>query len=154
MAANVSKAALPRFLRQLVSQGDRWQISLAGVWRQYACRIGWSTRSLNAGGAETPLGTMPRYTDLDWSGLDPTQMNPPKFAELTSLDPAKWAAELMSHNEFFSAFGQRIPAEFRKIQGRVAQAFGPTVTAVVGGPAAGASVATMVESPANNGAQA
>jgi phosphoenolpyruvate carboxykinase (GTP) len=59
-------------------------------------------------GAETPIGWMPRYEDLDWTGLAfPRE----KFQELQHFDRALWRAEVMGHEELFLDLHDRLPKE-------------------------------------------
>ena len=59
-------------------------------------------------GAETPIGWMPRYEDLDWTGLPfPRE----KFEELQHFDRALWRAEVMGHEELFLDLHDRLPKE-------------------------------------------
>ncbi|MGH8739933.1 MAG: phosphoenolpyruvate carboxykinase (GTP) [Burkholderiales bacterium] len=62
-----------------------------------------------AGGVETALGTMPRFEDLIWTGLE-HKMSAAQFAELARIDAAAWKEELASHDELFGKFGERLPA--------------------------------------------
>jgi phosphoenolpyruvate carboxykinase (GTP) len=70
-----------------------------------------------AQGAETPLGLMPRYEDLNWSGLE--KMTAARFAELTQVDAAAWKEELRSHDELFAKLGARLPAALEARRGRM-----------------------------------
>jgi len=63
----------------------------------------------HAQGAQNALGLMPRYEDLDWSGLD---FSPAQYAKATTVDNETWARELKSHKEFFLPFGEKLPKEF------------------------------------------
>ncbi len=57
---------------------------------------------------ETALGWMPRYDDLDWTGLDfPRE----RFEQLTALDPKAWRAELIGHEELFLDLHSHLPKE-------------------------------------------
>jgi phosphoenolpyruvate carboxykinase (GTP) len=57
---------------------------------------------------ETPLGWMPRYEDIDWTGLDfPRE----RFEQLTSLDRQAWRAELIQHEELFLDLHAHLPKE-------------------------------------------
>lgn len=67
-----------------------------------------------ADGVETPVGTLPKYEDLNWSGLGP--MTKEKFVEVTSLDFDKWKNEINSSAEFFSKFEGPMPEAFEGIQ--------------------------------------
>jgi phosphoenolpyruvate carboxykinase (GTP) len=73
-----------------------------------------------APGVETPVGTMPKYADLDWSGSD---FSPSQFAELTSLDSEKWSREISSSSTFFEKFGDRAPREFQKVEASLLHRF-------------------------------
>ncbi|MBN2144112.1 MAG: phosphoenolpyruvate carboxykinase (GTP) [Candidatus Aureabacteria bacterium] len=67
-------------------------------------------RCQGLGGAEeTPLGLMPRFKDLDLTGLK--DMDQEKFDELQSIDLAEWKKEVISHTEFFSRIYDRLPKE-------------------------------------------
>ena len=49
-------------------------------------------------GSESPIGWMPRYEDIDWTGLDfPKE----KFLQLQQVDRAAWRAEVIGHEELF-----------------------------------------------------
>src|SRR5213079_1008645 len=50
-----------------------------------------------AEGVETPLGIMPRFEDINWSGFD--KLSPVQYAELTKIDPRSWKEELALHDE-------------------------------------------------------
>ena len=43
-------------------------------------------------GVDTPLGVMPRFEDLDWTGLD--KLSPAQYGELTRVDAPAWKDEL------------------------------------------------------------
>jgi phosphoenolpyruvate carboxykinase (GTP) len=59
-------------------------------------------------GRETPLGWMPRYEDIDWSGLDfPRE----RFEQLCTLDPKAWRSELINHEELFLDLREHLPKE-------------------------------------------
>jgi phosphoenolpyruvate carboxykinase (GTP) len=71
----------------------------------------WIVERVNgrASSIESPLGWMPRYQDIDWSGLDfPAE----KFYELMSIDREAWKAEVLSHEELFAKLYDRLPKEF------------------------------------------
>ena len=61
-----------------------------------------------ASAAQTPIGWMPRYEDLDWSGL---AYKRDRFAELMSVDRELWPHELELHRELFSKLGDRLPKQ-------------------------------------------
>jgi phosphoenolpyruvate carboxykinase (GTP) len=61
-----------------------------------------------ASGAETPLGIMPRFEDLTWTGLE-HRISAGQFSELARVDTAAWKDELAAHDELFGKFGERLP---------------------------------------------
>jgi len=61
-----------------------------------------------ASGAETPLGIIPRYEDLQWSGL--AGFGREQFEDICRVEEPAWAAELKSHDELFGKLGSRMPA--------------------------------------------
>jgi phosphoenolpyruvate carboxykinase (GTP) len=70
-----------------------------------------------AQGAETALGVMPRYEDLNWSGLE--KITAARFGELSQVDAAAWKDELRSHDELFAKIGARLPAALEARRGRM-----------------------------------
>jgi phosphoenolpyruvate carboxykinase (GTP) len=70
-----------------------------------------------AQGADTALGVMPRYEDLNWAGLE--KVTAARFAELTRVDAAAWKDELRSHDELFAKLGARLPAALEARRGRM-----------------------------------
>ena len=75
-----------------------------------------------AGSVETALGSMPRYQDLDWSGLE--KVSPAQYAELERVDSAAWRDELASHDELFGKFGQKLPNVLDNRRGELHQKLG------------------------------
>jgi phosphoenolpyruvate carboxykinase (GTP) len=72
-----------------------------------------------ARGEETPLGTMPRYEDLTWAGLE--KLSAAQFAELERIDSGAWREELSAHDELFGKFGARVPEPLETRRGRMHQ---------------------------------
>ena len=68
-------------------------------------------------GVETPLGTMPRFEDLNWQGLD--KVSPAQYAELSRIDPPAWQDELKSHDELFEKLGAHLPEALEARRGRM-----------------------------------
>jgi phosphoenolpyruvate carboxykinase (GTP) len=62
-----------------------------------------------AASVESPIGWMPRYEDIDWTGLD---FSREKFQELMMVDREAWKQEIFSHEELFERLYDRIPKEF------------------------------------------
>jgi phosphoenolpyruvate carboxykinase (GTP) len=63
-----------------------------------------------ARGIESPLGFMPRYGDLDWSGME--GFTEEDFTRLMRVDRTHWVQELTQHDELFLKLYDRLPKEF------------------------------------------
>jgi phosphoenolpyruvate carboxykinase (GTP) len=63
----------------------------------------------SASAIESPIGWMPRYSDLDWTGLNFTKH---QFRQIMQVDREAWKAELLNHEELFSRMYDRLPKEF------------------------------------------
>ncbi len=59
---------------------------------------------------ESPIGWMPRYEDIDWTGLE--GFTEAQFNELMSIDRAQWVQELGQHDELFIKLYDKLPKEF------------------------------------------
>jgi phosphoenolpyruvate carboxykinase (GTP) len=57
---------------------------------------------------ETPVGWMPRYEDVEWSGLD---LPKEKFDELQKFDREAWRKEVIEHEELFIGLHDHLPKE-------------------------------------------
>lgn len=62
-----------------------------------------------AAAVESPIGWVPRYSDMDWTGLDFSQK---EFESIMTIDREVWKEELLSHEKLFSTFYNRLPKEF------------------------------------------
>ncbi len=58
---------------------------------------------------ESPLGWVPRYEDIDWSGMEGFGHH--EFEELMSIDRVAWQQEIASHDELFIKLYDRLPKE-------------------------------------------
>jgi phosphoenolpyruvate carboxykinase (GTP) len=65
----------------------------------------------HAHAVETPLGWVPGYEDLDWSGLE--RFSREQFAAATAIRHDEWQDELASHDELFAKLGARLPRELQ-----------------------------------------
>jgi phosphoenolpyruvate carboxykinase (GTP) len=59
---------------------------------------------------ESPLGWMPRFEDLDLSGMQPA-ITRAEFEALMRVDPVPWKTELASHAELFEKIKDRLPRQ-------------------------------------------
>lgn len=58
---------------------------------------------------ESPLGWVPKYEDIDWSGLDFSKED---FYKIMSVDTEAWKMEVLSHEELFMKLYDKLPKEF------------------------------------------
>ncbi|MCU0357408.1 MAG: phosphoenolpyruvate carboxykinase (GTP) [Cyclobacteriaceae bacterium] len=58
---------------------------------------------------ESPIGWMPTYDDIDWSGLD---FSHEQFESITTIDREEWKTELLQHAELFEKMYDKLPKEF------------------------------------------
>ena len=59
-------------------------------------------------GKETPIGWIPKYTDIHWDGLD---FSYEQFSALQTVDREAWKQEVMGHEELFILLHDHLPAE-------------------------------------------
>lgn len=62
-----------------------------------------------AASIESPLGWMPQYHDIDWTGLEGFSEN--AFEELMAVNRETWMQEIISHDELFVRLYDRLPKE-------------------------------------------
>ena len=63
---------------------------------------------------ESPLGWMPRFEDLNWTGLDGFTKS--DFHTAMSVGRADWNKEILAHDELFIRLNDRIPKELLAIR--------------------------------------
>ncbi len=61
-----------------------------------------------AQGVENPLGRMPRYEDMDWTGL---AFSKKQFEEVMNIDPELWKKEIQLQEELFIRLQDKMPKE-------------------------------------------
>src|ERR1051325_11331721 len=72
----------------------------------------------DAAGVQTPLGIMPRFEDLTWTGIE-SKLTPAQYAELAGVDRAAWKEELASHDELFAKLGSHLPEALETRRGEM-----------------------------------
>jgi phosphoenolpyruvate carboxykinase (GTP) len=58
-------------------------------------------------GVDTALGIIPRYQDLNWSGLQ--KFTRDQYEEIARVDVGAWQDEVVSHDELLEKIGTRLP---------------------------------------------
>ena len=71
----------------------------------------------DAGAIETPIGHLPRPTDLDVEGLG---LDDATLQQLLEVDREGWKAEMESIGEFLDTFGERTPHALKAERARIA----------------------------------
>lgn len=59
---------------------------------------------------ESPIGWMPRYQDMDWTGLD--DFHSDDFDKVMAVDREAWKKEVLAHEELFANAYDKLPKEF------------------------------------------
>ncbi len=57
---------------------------------------------------ETPIGWMPRYEDMEWTGMD---LSKERFEALQKFDRDAWRKEVIEHEELFIGLHDHLPKE-------------------------------------------
>jgi phosphoenolpyruvate carboxykinase (GTP) len=70
---------------------------------------------------ETPIGFLPKPSDIDLKGLDVSKST---IEQLLAVDPEQWRKEMASIGEYFGEFGERLPAELKDEHQKVVRALG------------------------------
>jgi len=80
-----------------------------------------------AGALETPLGWVPDYDDLTWTGLEGFSRE--AFARVMSLDREQWRTELRLQDELLTKLQSRLPAALRLRRDQLGLEFGEAAAA-------------------------
>ncbi len=75
-----------------------------------------------ASGMQTPIGLIPRFTDLNWEGLE---LSASTYQSLTQLNPQEWIEEVILQEEFFQTLTDKSPEEFKEIREQLKANFAP-----------------------------
>ena len=70
-------------------------------------------------GIETALGVIPRYEDLNWTGLE--RVDRGRYEELARVDESAWGEELKSHDELFGKLAGHLPQVLESRRGSLHQ---------------------------------
>ncbi|HXZ53496.1 MAG TPA: phosphoenolpyruvate carboxykinase (GTP) [Burkholderiales bacterium] len=65
-----------------------------------------------AQGIQTPLGVMPRYEDLLWTGLE--RFSKEQYRELSRIEQGAWREELSSHDDLLGKLGAHLPGDLER----------------------------------------
>jgi phosphoenolpyruvate carboxykinase (GTP) len=70
----------------------------------------WIVERVCVGGRakESPIGWIPRYEDIDWSGLDFSRA---QWDEVMGIDRKAWKEQTLGHEELFLQIGEHLPKE-------------------------------------------
>ena len=58
---------------------------------------------------ESPIGWMPKYDDIDWTGLS---FSREEYDSLQEVDREAWKTEIMTHEELFARMYDKLPKEY------------------------------------------
>jgi phosphoenolpyruvate carboxykinase (GTP) len=72
-----------------------------------------------AQGVETALGVIPRYEDLNWTGLERFERG--RYEEIARVDERAWGEELKSHDELFTKLAGHLPPALESRRGSLHQ---------------------------------
>jgi phosphoenolpyruvate carboxykinase (GTP) len=72
----------------------------------------WIVQRVHGGASavESPIGWMPRFEDMDWTGIE--NFSKEDFAKIMTIDREPWKQELLSHEELFAKLYDKLPKEF------------------------------------------
>jgi phosphoenolpyruvate carboxykinase (GTP) len=72
-----------------------------------------------AQGVETALGVIPRYEDLNWTGMERFERG--RYEEISRVDERAWGEELKSHDELFTKLAGHLPSALESRRGSLHQ---------------------------------
>jgi phosphoenolpyruvate carboxykinase (GTP) len=58
---------------------------------------------------ESPIGWMPRFEDIDWTGLD---FSKDDFDAIMNISSEEWKQEMLAHEELFERMYDKLPKEY------------------------------------------
>jgi phosphoenolpyruvate carboxykinase (GTP) len=73
----------------------------------------------HAQGVDTALGMIPRYDDLNWTGLE--RIDRARYEDIARVDDKAWGEELKSHDELFSKLAGHLPQALETRRGSLHQ---------------------------------
>jgi phosphoenolpyruvate carboxykinase (GTP) len=103
-------AEVPRFFHvNWFRRNDAGEFLWPG-FRENMRILKWIVDRARLGGraSETPLGWVPRYEDIDWTGLDYPQE---AWRSVMDVDRRTWKRETLQHEELFLDLGDHLPRE-------------------------------------------
>ena len=62
---------------------------------------------------ESPIGWMPKYNDIDWTGLS---FDKKDYDRIMEVDREAWKSEILAHEELFARMYDKIPKEYFLLQ--------------------------------------
>ena len=65
----------------------------------------------HASAQETPIGWVPEYEDIEWTGL--ANFSREQYQAVTAIRHDEWEIELSAHDEFFDTLKSRLPRELQ-----------------------------------------
>jgi phosphoenolpyruvate carboxykinase (GTP) len=74
-----------------------------------------------AQGQKTPIGVVPAFDDLSWTGLE--SFGKDHYAKVSSVDKAAWDRELVMHDELLTSFAARLPKELAQRRESLGKSF-------------------------------
>lgn len=71
----------------------------------------WIVQRVHGGASavESPIGWMPRYEDIDWTGIE--NFTKDDFEKIMTIDREPWKQELLDHEKLFAKLYDRLPKE-------------------------------------------